>query len=222
MTQNKFILLISLLIILGAAAGCFSVQEGPAENSMSPSPVEKIAPGERNIYDRVVIGARQEVVKGVQYDASYKNIDYPGGDVDPSIGACTDVVVRAFRNGGIDLQKLIHEDMQAHFELYPQKWSLSGPDPNIDHRRVPNQMKFFQRHGQALPLSVNGDNLSAWMHGDIVYWKFLNGLQHCGIISDRKNSRGIPLVIHNAGTAREEDSLTRWEIIGHYRYPLGN
>ncbi|MBF7082278.1 DUF1287 domain-containing protein [Desulfallas sp. Bu1-1] len=191
----------------------------PETRLPGPSPVEKIPEAKRSVYDRVVIGAREEVVKEVVYDATYQKIEYPGGDVPPDRGACTDVVVRAFRRAGIDLQKLIHEDMKANFEQYPQNWGLKGPDSNIDHRRVPNQMKFFERHGQSLTISVEGENLSEWHWGDVVYWKFPNGLEHCGIVSDRKNRRGLPLVIHNAGVAREEDCLTRWEITGHFRYP---
>jgi uncharacterized protein YijF (DUF1287 family) len=145
-------------------------------------------------------------------------LDYPGGDVDPGRGACTDVVIRAFRNAGIDLQQLIHEDMQSHFELYPQNWGLNEPDSNIDHRRVPNQATFLKRHGQALsldPVRNPGD----WKWGDVVYWRFPNGDEHCGIVSDRVSNNGIPLVIHNAGICTEENALLRWEITGHYRYP---
>lgn len=207
-----------LLLLIVIAAGCSSGGERRGD-FFGPSPVEKIPEAERNVYDRVVIGAREEVVKKVIYDASYQVIPCPGGDVPPGRGACTDVVVRAFRHAGIDLQQLIHEDMSANFAQYPQNWGLKGPDSNIDHRRVPNQVKFFERHGQPLTTSVEGDNLSQWRWGDVVYWKFPNGLEHCGIISDRKNSRGLPLVIHNAGVAREEDCLTRWEITGHFRYP---
>lgn len=200
-----------LLLMLTQAACVSGVPDGP-------SPVEQIPADELTIPDLILLGAREEVRRGVRYDASYVAIDYPGGDVPRDRGACTDVVVRAFRNAGIDLQQLIHEDMAEHFDLYPQLWGLSGPDPNIDHRRVPNQMTFFERHGTALTLAVEG-RLDEWRWGDVVYWRFGDGREHCGIISDRTNRRGIPLVIHNAGVTREEDCLTRWEITGHYRYP---
>lgn len=182
------------------------------------SPVEKIPKDDLTVPDLVLLGARQEVKNGVFYDASYVAISYPGGDLPSDRGACTDVVVRAFRNAGIDLQQLIHEDMKENFNCYPQMWGLSGPDTNIDHRRVPNQMRFFERHGIELTLKVKS-NLDQWRWGDIVYWRFPNGLYHCGIISDRTNRDGVPLVIHNASIAREEDCLLRWEIIGHFRYP---
>lgn len=214
-----------LLLLVGLVTGCGTGFDRQGNTNMpltelaAPSPVEKIPPEQRNVYDWVVTGARGEVARGVTYDATYRKITYPGGDVPPAVGACTDVVVRAFRKGGIDLQQLIHEDMQQHFELYPRNWGLQGPDTNIDHRRVPNQMAFLNRFGQPLPLSVEEEFLPTWQWGDVVYWRFPNGLEHCGIISDRKNKQGLPLVIHNAGIAREEDCLTRWKIIGHFRYP---
>jgi len=219
---------VALLVLIGLIAGCDNGLQlqgqtnGLLNRPIGHSPVEKIPPEERNTSDWVVIGAREEVARGVIYDASYRQITYPGGDVPPEGGACTDVVIRALRKAGIDLQQLIHDDMCENFELYPQKWGLSGPDANIDHRRVPNQMKFFTRYGQSLPISVAGDDSITWQWGDVVYWRFADGLEHCGIISDRKNKQGVPLVIHNAGMAREEDCLTRWEIIGHFRYPLVN
>lgn len=184
----------------------------------SYSPVEQIPKEERTVPDLILLGARNEVTNGTRYDASYVSIDYPGGDVDPDTGACTDVVIRAFRHAGIDLQQLIHEDMRDNFHLYPDNWGLNAPDPNIDHRRVPNQMLFFERFGTALTLQVE-DHLQEWRWGDVVYWRFVDGREHCGIISDRTGRDGVPLVIHNAGIAREENCLQRWEIIGHFRYP---
>lgn len=139
--------------------------------------------------------------------------------MDAAYGACTDVIIRAFRNAGIDLQQLIHEDMAANFALYPARWGLTAPDPNIDHRRIPNQMQFFKRFGQELTLKTDTD-FKQWQWGDLVYWRFNNGDEHCGIVSDRTSTDGRPLVIHNAGIAREEDCLERWEIIGHFRFPL--
>ncbi len=184
----------------------------------SPSPVELIPEEERNTSDLILLGARQEVKNGTRYDASYEAISFPGGDISPDRGACTDVVVRAFRHAGIDLQQLIHQDMDENFHLYPQKWGLNGPDANIDHRRVPNQILFLERYGISLTLEVD-EELDKWKWGDVVYWRFPNGRDHCGIISDRTGSGGLPLVIHNAGIAREEDCLLKWEIIGHFRFP---
>lgn len=221
---------ITLLIIVAAVLliSCIHQQNGLLMESSShwgsgtiPSPVEKIPPSHRSAADWIVVGARDEVVNGTRYDASYQAIDYPGGDVASDRGACTDVVIRAFRKAGIDLQYLIHEDMQVNFSTYPQQWGLDKPDPNIDHRRVPNQMAFFQHYGTSLSLQVDGHE-SDWQWGDVVYWRFINGDEHCGIISDRTTLSGRPLVIHNAGIAKEEDCLKRWEITGHFRYPVSD
>ena len=156
---------------------------------------------------------------GTAYDGAYQTISYPNGDVPKNKGVCTDVVVRALRGAGFDLQKLMHEDMVKNFRLYPQKWGLPKPDKNIDHRRVPNQMKFFARFGQTLPISVNGNTLKSWQPGDIICWDMQNGQLHTGVISDGLSSSGVPLVIHNGWLCVEDDSLTRWKIIGHFRYP---
>jgi uncharacterized protein YijF (DUF1287 family) len=191
----------------------------PLGKTVPPSPVEEIPEEELTTADLILLGARREATNRTRYDAAYAVISYPGGDVPSDRGACTDVVIRAFRHVGIDLQQLIHEDMEKNFPLYPQKWGLDAPDPNIDHRRVPNQVCFFERYGLPLTLEVEG-HLDEWQWGDIVYWRFPNGRDHCGIVSDRTKSDGTPLVIHNAGLAREEDCLLRWEITGHFRYPV--
>lgn len=191
-----------------------------AEENFSdlPSPVEQKSADELTPADLILLGARAEAVNQTRYDASYQVISYPGGDVPADRGACTDVVIRAFRNADIDLQQLIHEDMVLHFDAYPNNWGLNQPDPNIDHRRVPNQVAFFRQYGVSLGLDPLADP-DEWQWGDVVYWRFPNGDEHCGIISDRRTHQGIPLVIHNAGTCREEDVLLRWEITGHYRSP---
>jgi uncharacterized protein len=189
-----------------------------------PAAEAQLIKNPRSAAEKIVNGAKMEAIKGVRYDPSYISIPYPNGDVPRDQGACTDVVTRALRNAGYDLQKLMHEDMEAHFGLYPKKWGLSRPDPNIDHRRVPNQMVFFKRFGTELPKSIAGGShgaspspLKTWQPGDIVYWDLCNG--HTGVISNVKNDRGIPLVIHNLSIAREEDCLDSWPIIGHFRYP---
>lgn len=171
--------------------------------------------------EKIVNGAKQEVIHQVRYDSAYFKIPYPNGDVPSDRGACTDVIIRGLRNAGYDLQQLIHEDMQHHFDLYPKKWKLDHTDPNIDHRRIPNHLIYFSRFGKKLPVSTQGVNLKSWQPGDFVYWSFTPvGPQHCGVISIERNAKGVPLVIHNAGpVAVQEDALNRWKIIGHYRYP---
>jgi hypothetical protein len=215
----------AVLACIIAGWGLFSKQDFapitipiPVEKGLPPSPVESIPADQLKTPDLILLGARAEAVNGTRYDASYQVMSYPGGDVAPDRGACTDVVIRAFRRAGIDLQALIHQDMRDRFSEYPQLWGLKGPDANIDHRRVPNQMAYFKRHGQTLSVENHSDE-TLWQWGDVVYWRFSNGLEHCGIVSDRRNEEGIPLVIHNASVCREEDALLRWEIIGHYRYP---
>src|ERR1700752_4273110 len=92
---------------------------------------------------------RQKVI----YDPAYFSIPYPNGDVPSDKGVCTDVIIRAYRQLGVDLQKEVHEDMILNFSKYPKDWGAKQPDKNIDHRRVPNLMVFFTRKGCVLPVS---------------------------------------------------------------------
>jgi len=178
-----------------------------------------VAGKQLTVYEKILAGAKENAKRAAVYNPTYEKISYPGGDVPETYGVCTDVVIRSFRHAGIDLQVLIHEDMKANFKLYPRNWGLKKPDKNIDHRRVPNQMKFFERHGLALNLNTDKSSLNSWQPGDIVYWQLDSGLLHCGIISENKNQDGAPLVIHNISVCREEDVLKAWKIIGHFRYP---
>ncbi|MBD0401370.1 DUF1287 domain-containing protein [Flammeovirga sp. EKP202] len=153
----------------------------------------------------------------VVYDPSYFRLDYPNGDVPSNRGVCTDVVIRAYRKLGIDLQKEVHEDMVAHFNKYPKNWGLTKTDKNIDHRRVPNLMTFFGRHGSTLPITQNASDYKA---GDIVCWNFGGGLTHIGIVSSETTFFSKrPMIIHNMGNGQVlEDMLFDYKIIGHYRY----
>ena len=153
----------------------------------------------------------------VIYDPSYFSIAYPMGDVPEDRGVCTDVVVRAYRKCGIDLQQKVHEDMKANFAIYPQRWGLRGPDKNIDHRRVPNLMTFFERFGEVLPSSSKS---SDYQPGDIVCWDLGGGILHIGLVSAQRNSSGSRyLIVHNIGAGQVfEDVLFEYKIIGHYRY----
>jgi uncharacterized protein YijF (DUF1287 family) len=164
----------------------------------------------------LVAAARRQIGVTRLYDPAYMEMPYPGGDVAVDRGVCTDVVVRALRANGLDLQQAIHEDMRSHFADYPQDWGSNGPDRNIDHRRVPNQMRWFERQGWSRPISaLPGD----YAPGDIVAWKLSgNGLLHIGIVSDRKTRFGTPLILHNIGNGtQEEDLLFAHTVIGHYR-----
>lgn len=165
---------------------------------------------------RLVEAARTQVGVTLGYDPAYRRIAYPGGDVPLATGVCTDVVIRALRAQGLDLQRRVHEDMRRHFSAYPRHWGLKRPDPNIDHRRVPNLMTWFDRQGLSLKV---GQAAADYQPGDIVTWDLGRGLQHIGIISDRRSREGTPLALHNIGQGtREEDILFRWPILGHYRF----
>ncbi len=152
----------------------------------------------------------------VVYDPTYFTIGYPWGDVPANKGVCTDVVIRAYRKLGIDLQQKVHEDMVQHFSLYPKKWGLTKPDKNIDHRRVPNLMTFFSRFGNTKAISSNAGDYEP---GDIVCWNLGGGITHIGLISNTKGSMGCYKVVHNIGSGQVlEDCLFNYSIIGHYVY----
>lgn len=155
--------------------------------------------------------------QNVTYDPSYFSLDYPNGDVPANKGVCTDVVIRAYRALGIDLQKEVHEDMAANFNKYPKHWRLKRTDKNIDHRRVPNLMTYFKRQGAEQPITKNPDN---YKPGDIVSWNLPKGLTHIGIVVNKKSNDGErPLIVHNIGSGQViEDCLFRFEITGHYRF----
>lgn len=168
--------------------------------------------------DKLVDAALERTEHEVTYDGSYFSIAYPGGDVPKDVGVCTDVIIRSYRKVGIDLQKLLHEDMKAHFNLYPKNWGLKKPDTNIDHRRVPNLQTFFKRHGKSLPISHNPKN---YKPGDIVTWNVSKSgnLPHIGIVTDKKSTTGTPLIVHNIGLGPKlENVLFEYRITGHYRY----
>jgi len=167
---------------------------------------------------RIVERARAEVVAQVSYDPSYRRLSYPGGDLDARFGVCTDVVVRALRSVGIDLQRRVHEDILAAPSAYPRVRA----DANIDHRRVGPLKTWFERHAKRLPKGFEGDARASWRAGDVVAWAFRPcpacSPDHVGVVSDRVGPRGLPLVIHNIGpTPSEDDQLDAWTVLGHFR-----
>jgi uncharacterized protein len=162
--------------------------------------------------------ALERTQHAVRYDPAYVRIPYPGGDVPANTGVCTDEVIRSYRALGIDLQKELHEDMEANFWKYPNhlRWGLLHTDTNIDHRRVPNLMVFFGCKGESLPITRYGSDYNP---GDLVTWDLGGGVPHIGIVVDRKAASGRDMIVHNIGQGpKAEDVLFDWKITGHYRY----
>jgi len=195
-----------LFLFGGAVALAVAAQQGNAGDAA------ETAPGVR-----VVQSAIEQTQYTRFYDPSYVRIPYPGGDVPLERGVCTDVIIRAFRAAGVDLQKEIYVDMAANYVEYPPKWGQRRPDRSIDHRRVPNLMTFFERKGKSLAIS---NDPASYLPGDVVAWDLGRGILHVGIVTDVKSGDGLRrLLVHNLGSgAKIEDILQSWKIMGHYRY----
>ena len=210
----KYFVALFLLVLTDAAAGALF-----ARSMVAP----QLPARQQQFLDRLVAAAVERTHHRVRYDPAYVRIPYPGGDVPAGTGVCTDEVIRAYRAVGIDLQREVHEDMANHLPAYPRKWNrgsgslASATDSNIDHRRVPNLMVFFSRHGQSLAVSENAGD---YHPGDLVTWNLGGGITHIGIVVDQKSpDSGRYLIVHNIGQGPQtEDVLFRWKIIGHYRY----
>lgn len=184
-----------------------------AESNEIPQQETDLTEKQKKISD----AALSIVDASIDYDPTYFSIDYPNGDVPADKGVCTDVVIRTYRKLGVDLQKLVHEDMKANFDLYPKTWGLSKPDTNIDHRRVPNLMVYFSRFGEEKSMTQNAED---YLPGDIVCWRLANGMTHIGMVVDKKSRDGKRFkIVHNiAGGQVLEDVLFHYEIIGHYSF----
>lgn len=172
---------------------------------------------QQTFYDSLSTSALNITKQNVTYDPTYFSIPYPNGDVPSNIGVCTDVVIRAYRKVGIDLQKEVHEDMKTNFNVYPKKWGLTKTDKNIDHRRVPNLMTFFSRHGEVKSMNQTASN---YQPGDIVCWDLGGGVTHIGLVVNKKSEDKMRyLIVHNIGGGQVlADCLFQFKIIGHYRY----
>lgn len=210
------------LIILFSTVACQSGSQSIAQTKESVfrtnSIVTKTTEIASNDIKKMLESAVEQTILTKTYDPAYVVIPYPNGDVPIEKGVCTDVVIRAFRKAGIDLQKSVHEDMKPNFAAYPQKWSLKSPDTNIDHRRVPNLQTFFTRRGKSLPITQKSED---YKPGDVVAWDLDGkGMTHIGIVSNSYNETSKRyLIIHNiGGGAKAEDVVFDWKIIGHYRY----
>jgi uncharacterized protein YijF (DUF1287 family) len=210
-----FLLLLSLSTCSSGKPRGYSVTPAdvlPAHPIYKPLPAD--APKELK---KFIDGAIAQVGVTRSYDPSYTKLDYPGGDVPANTGVCSDVLVRAFRQVGIDLQQEIHEDMEQAFSSYPTRWGLRRPDSNIDHRRVSNLTTYLTRQGKSVPITDNRDD---YLPGDIVSWDLGGGIDHIGIVTDMwSDTEKRCLIVHNIGAgARVEDVLFAWRITGHYRY----
>ena len=196
-------------------AAASSNKKTPAQGDAS-QPLTRKPVSDNPQVKKVIDSALQQTGQTVEYDPSYTKLAYPNGDVPIERGVCADVIVRAFRNAGIDLQKDVHEDMTRNFSVYPQKWRARRPDSNIDHRRVANLMTLFDRKSKAVPISRKS---SDYLPGDVVAWELDSGLLHIGLVSDAVGGPAQNyLVVHNIGAgARLEDVVLAWKIIGHYR-----
>jgi len=218
----------SLLFAL-ACVGCGTASNAsapargrPAQQQQSGTQAAQQTPARPSsgseFLDRLVEAAIERTSHEVRYDPSYFKIDYPNGDVPAEVGVCTDEVIRSYRAVGVDLQKLVHEDMERDFKAYPRTWGAKKTDKNIDHRRVPNLMTFFKRQGASLPITEEARD---YKPGDVVTWDLSGGLTHIGLVvnvpSDADASR--MQIVHNIGAGpKMEDVLFGWKITGHYRY----
>lgn len=215
-------------LIIAAVAGLIACEPPQgATTKVALAPSEKPAPEIAVNTDwqdeqlpfglRLAAAAEERAKHAVVYDAAYVRISYPMGDVAADKGVCADEIVRAYRLLGIDLQQLVHEDMKRNFALYPKRWGLVKPDTNIDHRRVPNLARFFERHGASLTPSDKGRD---YKPGDVVAWALADGRPHIGLVTERRSGDGErPLVLHNIGFGPQiEDMLFELKITGHYRF----
>src|ERR1041385_1363246 len=212
--------LILTALVLALAASC-QQQSARTRPPLRPpeqqTEVHALAPNSSPALKSIIDGTIDQVGKTNSYDPSYQKLDYPNGDVPIETGVCSDVIIRAFRKGNVDLQKDVHEDMKANFAAYPTRWGLKGPDANIDHRRVPNLETYFARKGKSQSISSRSEDFQP---GDLVTWDMGTGQDHIGIVTNvwYKPSQRY-LIVHNIGAGtRMEDVMFAWKITGHYRY----
>jgi len=211
--------LLLLVFVIACQSNVATQAQQDNPNIFSPTTSgAKLAEIENESIKKVLESAVEQTTLTKTYDPAYVVLRYPNGDVPIEKGVCTDVVIRAFRKAGVDLQRFVHEDMKANFSIYPKKWGLKKADSNIDHRRVPNLQTYFTRRGKSLPITEKADN---YQPGDVVAWDLDGkGLTHIGLVSNIwSESSKRYLIIHNIGGGTEaEDRLFDWKVIGHYRY----
>jgi uncharacterized protein len=205
--EMRLKLLLCCALLLNACDRITSI----APPVLTPAPVEITNP----IARKLVAGGIAQTTVTKTYDPAYIRLAYPGGDVPAVTGVCTDVIIRAYRQIGIDLQKEVHEDMGRNFAKYPKIWGLKQPDKNIDHRRVANLMTFLNRRGAALPVT---DHPADYQPGDLVTYDLGAIGLHIAIVSNVRGSNGYQK-IHNACCGTKLENIPpNWQINGHYRY----
>ncbi len=213
------LLRLALPLLAALLAACSQSAAPPADPSTTSRvwPAPSAEPAQPS--PPLVAAARAQVGVVRLYDPAYVQLSYPGGDVAPDRGVCTDVVIRALRVQGLDLQRSVHEDMRANFAAYPALWRATATDRSIDHRRVPNLRRWFERQGWSQPVS---DDAADYRAGDVVTWDLGRGQTHIGIVSDRRSwDRRRPLILHNiARGTQEEDVLFAYTVTGRYRPQL--
>lgn len=202
-----------ILLVILFSFGCKKAEKNKLKTeNISVATIENPSTFEEKLSNAAISIIDENVV----YTPDYVSLKYPNGDVPAKTGVCSDVVIRAYRKLGIDLQKEVHEDMKANFSKYPTKWGLKKTDTNIDHRRVPNLEVFFERKGKKLEVSNNPNDYKT---GEIVTWMINGKLPHIGILTHKKSIDGNPMIVHNVGGGQvAEDCLFSWEIVGHFKY----
>jgi len=202
-----------ILLVILFSFGCKKAEKNKLKTeNISVAAIENPSTFEEKLSNAAISIIDENIV----YTPDYVSLKYPNGDVPAKTGVCSDVVIRAYRKLGIDLQKEVHEDMKANFSKYPTKWGLKKTDPNIDHRRVPNLEVFFERKGKKLEVSNNPNDYKT---GEIVTWMINGKLPHIGILTHKKSIDGNPMIVHNVGGGQvAEDCLFSWEIVGHFKY----
>lgn len=206
--MKSLVILLTIVLFLGCSQ--------KEKNKIQTTNTEAVATTFEEKLSRAAISI---IDPSINYDPTYISIKYPNGDVPKNKGVCTDVVIRAYRKLGIDLQKEVHEDMKANFSKYPnlKKWGMTRTDTNIDHRRVPNLEAFFERKGTKLLVTKNANDYET---GEIVTWIINEKLPHIGIITNKKSYDGERnLIVHNVGHGQVlEDCLFSYKIVGHFKY----
>lgn len=218
MKPRTFALLRPLVIIVVIVAGVLAKSSGISTAEVDAARA-RLPAGEATFATRLALAALDRTQHTVRYEPAYVKLSYPGGDVPPDTGVCTDEVIRSYRSLGHDLQKLVHEDMAAHFSAYPRQWGLKSTDRNIDHRRVPNLQTFFKRQGASLPVTQKPED---YLPGDLITCTVAGRLPHIALVVPSPTGTGNPWIVHNIGSGPQfEDRLFEFPLTGHYRWHPG-